>query len=70
MPILKEAKAGMKVTELCRKQGISDAAHCNWRQLEGQIWRSDMKIVLCRQEVRISPDFSKFEFDLQRDGKR
>jgi putative transposase len=29
--VLKEAEAGMKVGELCRKYGISDATHYNWK---------------------------------------
>jgi putative transposase len=29
--ILKEAEAGMKVGELCRKHGISDATYYNWK---------------------------------------
>lgn len=33
--ILKEAEAGMKVTELCRKHGISDVTFYNWRSKYG-----------------------------------
>jgi putative transposase len=29
--VLKEAEAGMKVAELCRKYGISDATFYNWK---------------------------------------
>ena len=29
--ILKEAEAGLKVAELCRKHGISDATYYNWK---------------------------------------
>ncbi len=29
--ILKEAEAGMKVADVCRKHGISDATYYNWR---------------------------------------
>ena len=29
--ILKEAEAGMKVADLCRKHGISDATYYNWK---------------------------------------
>jgi putative transposase len=28
---LKEAEAGMKVADLCRKYGISDATYYNWK---------------------------------------
>jgi putative transposase len=29
--VLKEAETGLKVAELCRKYGISDATHYNWK---------------------------------------
>jgi putative transposase len=29
--ILKEADAGMKAADICRKHGISDASHYNWK---------------------------------------
>jgi putative transposase len=29
--VLKEAEAGMKVAEVCRKHGISDATYYNWK---------------------------------------
>jgi putative transposase len=32
---LKEAEAGMKVGELCRKHGISDATYYNWKSKFG-----------------------------------
>jgi len=33
--VLKEADAGMKVADLCRKHGISDATFYNWRSKFG-----------------------------------
>lgn len=33
--VLKEADAGMKVADLCRKHGISDATFYNWRRRYG-----------------------------------
>lgn len=33
--ILKEADAGVAVTELCRKHGMSDATFYNWRKKYG-----------------------------------
>lgn len=33
--VLKEAEAGIKVTELCRKHGISDVTFYNWRSKYG-----------------------------------
>ena len=29
--VLKEAEAGVKIADLCRKHGISDATYCNWK---------------------------------------
>lgn len=29
--VVKEAEAGMKVADLCRKHGISDATYYNWK---------------------------------------
>lgn len=39
--ILKEAEAGMKVAELCRKHGISDATYYNWKAKFGGMTVSD-----------------------------
>jgi putative transposase len=39
--ILKEAEAGMKVVELCRKYGISDATYYNWKAKFGGLTVSD-----------------------------
>jgi putative transposase len=39
--ILKEAEAGMKVMELCRKHGISDATYYNWKAKFGGLTVSD-----------------------------
>ena len=33
--ILREADAGMKVKEICRKCGISDATYYNWKARYG-----------------------------------
>ena len=33
--ILKEADAGMRVEELCRKHGISSASYYNWKKKYG-----------------------------------
>jgi putative transposase len=33
--ILKEAETGMKVAEVCRKHGISDATYYNWKSKFG-----------------------------------
>ena len=41
--ILKEANAGLKVSEICRKQGISDATYYNWKARYGEIAVSDLE---------------------------
>jgi putative transposase len=41
--ILQEAEAGMKVMDLCRKHGISDATYYNWRAKYGGMTVSDAK---------------------------
>ena len=43
--ILKEADAGMKVKELCRKHGISDATYYKWKSKYGCMEASDLKRV-------------------------
>ncbi|MCA9499038.1 MAG: transposase [Nitrospirales bacterium] len=41
--ILKQADAGVKVKDLCRKQGISDATYYNWKAKYGGLKASDLK---------------------------
>jgi putative transposase len=41
--ILKEANAGMKVKDLCRIHGISDATDYNWKSKYGGMEASDLK---------------------------
>lgn len=41
--ILKEADAGAKVKDLCRKHGISDATYYNWKSKYGGLEASDLK---------------------------
>jgi putative transposase len=41
--ILKKAEAGTKVTELCRRQGISDATFYTWRSKYGGLEISEMR---------------------------
>ena len=43
--ILKEADAGMKVAELCRKHGISDATYYKWKSRYGGMDASDLRRV-------------------------
>lgn len=41
--ILQEAEAGIKVKELCRKHGISDATYYNWKSKFGGMTVSEAK---------------------------
>ena len=41
--ILKQAQAGLKVVDLCRTHGISDATFYNWRSKYGGMEVSDAK---------------------------
>ena len=41
--ILKQAEAGVKVGDICREQGISDATFYKWRSKYGGLEVSDAK---------------------------
>jgi putative transposase len=41
--ILKEADAGIKVSDLCRKYGFSDATYYNWKAKYGGMGVSEIK---------------------------
>ena len=41
--ILKEGEAGMPVTDLCRKYGMSDAKYYNWKAKYAGMATSDVK---------------------------
>jgi putative transposase len=41
--ILKEAEAGISVSELCRKYGISDTTYYNWKAKYGGMTVSDAR---------------------------
>ncbi len=41
--ILKEAETGIKVKDLCRKHGISDATYYNWKSKYGGMEAPDLK---------------------------
>jgi putative transposase len=43
--ILKEADAGMKVKDICRKHGVSDATYYKWKFKYGGMEASDLKRV-------------------------
>ncbi|STO58283.1 Transposase [Grimontia hollisae] len=41
--ILKEADAGMKVDDICRQHGISNATYYNWKAKYGGLEASELK---------------------------
>ena len=41
--ILKETDAGVKVKDVCRRHGISDATYYNWRSKYGGMSASELK---------------------------
>jgi putative transposase len=41
--ILKEADAGAKVKDICRRHGISDATYYNWKSKYGGLSASELK---------------------------
>jgi len=41
--ILKQADGGIKVKDLCREHGISDATYYNWKAKYGGLEASDLK---------------------------
>jgi len=41
--VLKEAEGGVKVAELCRRHGISDATFYNWRSRYGGLEVSELR---------------------------
>ena len=41
--VLKEGEAGAKVTDLCRKYGMSDATYYNWKAKYSGMTVSDLK---------------------------
>jgi putative transposase len=41
--VLKEAEAGAKIIDVCRRHGISDATYYNWKTKYAGMQRSDIK---------------------------
>ena len=48
--ILKEAEAGARVAELCRKYGMSDASFYNWKAKYAGLTVSDLKRLKALEE--------------------
>ena len=56
--ILKEAEAGAKVTELCRRHGISDATFYTWRSKYGGLEVSETRRLCALAEERSALELS------------
>lgn len=48
--ILKEADSGIKVSDLCRKYGMSDATYYNWKAKYGGMTVSDARRLKALEE--------------------
>lgn len=64
--ILKEADAGAKVKDLCRKHGFSDATYYKWKSKYGGMEASDLKRVR-ELEAELS-QFKRMYADLAREN--
>jgi putative transposase len=64
--ILKEADAGAKVKDLCRKHGVSDATYYKWKSKYGGLEASDLKRVR-ELETELS-QFKRMYADLAREN--
>ncbi len=64
--ILKEADAGDKVKDICRRHGISDATYYNWKSKYGGMQASDLKR-LKETEVELS-QYKKMYAELAREN--
>ena len=64
--ILKEADAGAKVKDLCRKHGIADATYYKWKSKYGGMEASDLKRVR-ELEAELS-QFKRMYADLAREN--
>jgi putative transposase len=48
--VLKEAEAGAKITDLCRKYGMSDATYYNWKAKYAGLTISELKRLKALEE--------------------
>ncbi len=64
--ILKEADAGKKVKDICRRHGISDATYYNWKSKYGGMQASDLKR-LKETEAELS-QYKKMHAELAREN--
>ena len=64
-PVLKEAEAGVSVSELCRKHSISDATFYTWRKKFGGMARSQLSELkaLEKENQRLKKIVADLELD-------
>ena len=64
--ILKEASAGLPISELCRKYGISDATFYNWRTQYADMTVSDIKKLraLVEENAKLKRKVGELTMDL------
>ena len=48
--ILKEADAGMKVADVCRKHGVSEPTYYKWKSRYGGLEASELKLTVRRSD--------------------
>ena len=63
--ILKEADAGGKVKDICRRHGISDATYYNWRRRFGGMGKSQLSELrsLEKENARLKKIVAELELD-------
>jgi putative transposase len=63
--VLKEAEAGLPITELCRKHGISEASFYLWRKKFGGMAETDLKRLrqLEEENRRLKHMFAELSID-------
>ncbi len=65
--ILKEAERGIRVVDLCRKHGMSDATFYKWRAKYGGLEASDLKRLKALEDenLRLKRMYSELSLDHQ-----
>ena len=64
---LREAEAGAKVAEVCRKYGISDATYYNWKAKYAHMTVSDLRRLKALEEE--NPRLKRIVADLTLDNQ-
>jgi len=67
LQILKQGEAGMKVADICREQGISQATYFKWKAKYGGMEASDVKRLqeLETENRRLKQMFAELSLDHQ-----